>query len=310
MSDDFVRLVSQANPAFRQYQPANTGYPPSSSPHALDPFFDDDDDAPDSAFGRSPAAMQSKESGLPLSRSAAPPAGHSQLSLPQTIQPDQWSFDDDSHNSKPFAGSSSFPGPSASPPKHQRKSSKSFAKSFKSFKWPWQKKEQALTGTRAIALNNPDANSDFCSNYVSTSKYNVATFVPKFLFGLFSPRLPPNAAHPPPRRAILEVCQLVLPLHRPHTTDTWCLTHQSLYYHCTPRCCTTSFRLQGNSGGLGECSYSSCFFSPPCPRIRALASPAVSSSYPDVVLSLLSTLDTDAASMLRRAVALTPLKRQ
>ena len=46
MSDDFVRLVSQANPASRnQYQPANTGYPPSSSPpQALDPFFDDDDD--------------------------------------------------------------------------------------------------------------------------------------------------------------------------------------------------------------------------------------------------------------------------
>ena len=74
MSDDFVRLVSQANPAFRQYQPANNGYPPSSSfsPHshspsgqALDPFFDDDDDIPDSAFGR-PILMQSKESGLPL----------------------------------------------------------------------------------------------------------------------------------------------------------------------------------------------------------------------------------------------------
>ena len=181
MSDDFVRLVSQANPATRQYQPANTGYPPSSSPQVLDPFFDDDDDAPDSAFGRSPA-MQSKESGLPLSRSAAPPAGHSQLSLPTTIQPDQWSFDDDQPTSKPFAGSAAFPGPSQTP-RHQRKPSKSFAKSLKSIKWPWQRKEQVLTGTRAVALNNPDANSDFCNNYVSTSKYNLATFVPKFLFG-------------------------------------------------------------------------------------------------------------------------------
>ena len=76
MSDDFVRLVSQANPASRnQYQPANAGYPPSSSPpQALDPFFDDDDDVPDSAFGR-PPAMQSKESGLPFAGSGAPPAG-------------------------------------------------------------------------------------------------------------------------------------------------------------------------------------------------------------------------------------------
>ena len=183
MSDDFVRLVSQANPATRkQYQPANTGYPPSSSPQVLDPFFFDDDDGPDSAFGRSPA-MQSKESGLPLARAGAPPAGSSQLTLPTTIQPDQWSFDDDQPASKPFHGSASFPGASSAPANHQRKPSRSLAKSFKSIKWPWQKKDQVLTGTRSIALNNPDANSDFCNNYVSTSKYNLATFVPKFLFG-------------------------------------------------------------------------------------------------------------------------------
>lgn len=181
MSDDFVRLVSQANPASRQqYQPANTGYPPSSSPpQALDPFFDDDDDVPDSAFGR-PPAMQSKESGLPLARSGAPPAGlgNSQLSLPTSIQPDQWSFDDDQPTSKPFQGSASFPGPSSNT--HQRKPSKSLKKRWK---WPWSKKEQVLTGNRVVALNNPDANGDFCNNYVSTSKYNLATFVPKFLFG-------------------------------------------------------------------------------------------------------------------------------
>ncbi|RDX41412.1 phospholipid-translocating P-type ATPase [Lentinus brumalis] len=184
MSDDFVRLVSQANPASRQqYQPANTGYPPSGSspPHALDPFFDDDDDLPDSAFGR-PPAMQSKESGLPLARSGAPPAGvgNSQLSLPTTIQPDQWSFDDDQPSSKPFQGSASFPGPSKT---HQRKPSKSLKKRWK---WPWDKKEQVLTGNRVVALNNPAANGDFCNNYVSTSKYNLATFVPKFIFEQFS----------------------------------------------------------------------------------------------------------------------------
>ncbi|TBU23842.1 phospholipid-translocating P-type ATPase [Dichomitus squalens] len=185
MSDDFVRLVSQANPASRQqYQPANTGYPPSSSPpQALDPFFDDDDDVPDSAFGR-PPAMQSKESGLPFAGSGAPPAGvgHSQLSLPTSIPPDQWSFDDDDHGPKTFTGSASFPGPSRG---HARKPSKSIKKKWK-FNWPWQKKEQVLTGNRVIALNNPDANAEYCNNYVSTSKYNIATFVPKFLLEQFS----------------------------------------------------------------------------------------------------------------------------
>ncbi|OBZ69638.1 hypothetical protein A0H81_10594 [Grifola frondosa] len=190
MSDEFVRLVSQANPAFRQYQPANSGYPPSSSTppshheDQLDPFFDDDDDVPDSAFGR-PAAMQSKESGLPLARSGALPAGvdKSQLSLPGTV-PSDWSFDDEPHTqppaSTPFPGSASFPSTQS---RHKRKSSKSF---IQRLHWPWQKKEQVLTGNRVIALNNSIANADFCSNYVSTSKYNVATFAPKFLYEQFS----------------------------------------------------------------------------------------------------------------------------
>ena len=66
-------LVASANPSSRQYQPANTdlldsGYLPSSAYHAsspqpLDPFFDVDDDAPDSALVR-PIPMQSTESHL------------------------------------------------------------------------------------------------------------------------------------------------------------------------------------------------------------------------------------------------------
>ena len=73
--DDFARLVASANPASRQYQPANTdlldsGYPPSSAYHAsspqpLDPFFDDEDDMPDCALVR-PIRMQSTESHLPV----------------------------------------------------------------------------------------------------------------------------------------------------------------------------------------------------------------------------------------------------
>ncbi|OCH92040.1 calcium transporting ATPase [Obba rivulosa] len=188
MSDDFVRLVSQANPASRQYQPANGGYPPSSSPpnvhsgQMLDPFFDDDDDLPDSGFGTLPGAMQSKESGLPLARAGAPPAGTSQLTLSASVQPD-WSFDDEppptKSTSRPFSGSASFPGTSQKP---QRQPAKKFRRQWK---WPWEK-EVVLAGNRIIALNNPAANAEFASNYVSTTKYNVVTFVPKFFYEQFS----------------------------------------------------------------------------------------------------------------------------
>ncbi|TFK45591.1 phospholipid-translocating P-type ATPase [Heliocybe sulcata] len=180
MADDFVRLVSQSNPAARQYQPANNGYandgyPPSTaqhlSPQAMDPFFDDDDDMPDSAFGR-PVAMQSKESGLPLTQSALPPAGTgpSTTSLPQG-----WNFDDDD-----------IPVPGQPPPvqrAEQGKPRKSGGR--RKWRWPWQK-EQVLTGERVVALNNEAANVDFLSNYVSTSKYNVVTFAPKFFLEQFS----------------------------------------------------------------------------------------------------------------------------
>lgn len=187
MSDDFVRLVSQANPASRQYQPANNGYPPSSSFSAhihspsgqvLDPFFDDDDDIPDSAFGR-PIPMQSKESGLPLAHAGAAPAGNSQISLPLSVAPD-WSFDDtETPQSKtsPFTSSSTYPAASTM---HSKKPSMS---SRKRWKWPWQKHDRVLTGERIIALNSPEANHDFSTNHVSTSKYNSLTFLPKFFLG-------------------------------------------------------------------------------------------------------------------------------
>ncbi|KAI0070017.1 phospholipid-translocating P-type ATPase [Panus rudis PR-1116 ss-1] len=195
MSDDFVRLVSQANPALRQYQPASNGYPPSSSQQPqysnpsqqLDPFFDDDDDAPDSAFGgpMRPDLMQSKESGLPLTRNAAAPAGASQYSLHP--EQDMLHWDDDppatTNTAAPFSGSVSFPG---SGPPSSKPQEKGLRKAVRNWKWPWKKDEKPLEGERIIALNNPAANSHFCSNYVSTSKYNAVTFVPKFLFEQFS----------------------------------------------------------------------------------------------------------------------------
>lgn len=188
MSDDFVRLVSTANPA---YHSASNGYPPSSSnspysnnhqnqsPQLLDPFFDDDDDltphgtrdAPDSAFG-SFAPMQSKESNIHLASAGAPPAGTSKLSLPNTGAPQGWTFDDD----EPEAAQS------AQPPRKRGLIDR--IKRTK-LRWPWQK-EVVLTGERVVALNLPEANAEFISNYVSTSKYNFASFVPKFLFGACS----------------------------------------------------------------------------------------------------------------------------
>lgn len=176
MTEDFLRLVSQANPAARQqYQPANNGYPPTA-PYAdrsstlVDPFFDDEEDhMPDSAFGHS-TPVRSQENGPSSSRFSVDPSE----ALPQ-----RWNFDDDDFitgNSQTFGATSNLSKPQPKP-----KTALSRLKSQR-WKWPWQK-EQVLTGERLIALNNGEANNAFCSNFVSTSKYNLLTFLPKFLFG-------------------------------------------------------------------------------------------------------------------------------
>lgn len=258
MADDFLRLVSTANPAARQYHPANGGYPPSSSASPynhpsgsaqLDPFFDDEDDVPDSAFGM-PAAMQSKESGLPFARSGAPPAGM-EIPADRDILQD---WDDEVQapsGSQANNGAAAYPGgppgstqPKLKPPKRPRR-----------WKWPWQKEEAVLTGERLIALNNSAANTEFISNYVSTSKYNAATFLPKFLFGasklcvmrccaelnlMFAPR------------AILEIRQPLLLIHRCHPTNTRSLSNKSVYHNCPSCCSTTRLRHQGVPGRPGE----------------------------------------------------------
>ncbi|KAA1470665.1 calcium transporting ATPase [Dentipellis sp. KUC8613] len=188
MSDDFVRLVSQANPASSndgRYQPASNRYPPANlnspygqhaSPQPMDPFFDDEDEVPDSAFGPIPA-LQSKESGLPLTKNAAPAAGTSKLSLPTDGIPQGWNFDDEEVQLPTLT--------SAPVPKPPKKKGVVERMRKAKWKWPWQK-EKVLTGERVIALNNSDANSDFVTNYVSTTKYNVVSFIPKFFFEQFS----------------------------------------------------------------------------------------------------------------------------
>ncbi|KIM63851.1 hypothetical protein SCLCIDRAFT_1213640 [Scleroderma citrinum Foug A] len=205
--ESFAALVNTANPAAHPYgyhsrlssnSPYPT-YPPSSNmqsraqdaPHLMDPFFDDDDDLLDltptvtqqgaispHTSSAHPIPMQSQESGLPLTHSAAPPAGlDSSLSLstPGTHPSQGWNFESETA----FTGSASFPGTPHSPRTPMRK-----RKKWK-WKWPWEK-EAGPTGERVITLNNPEMNNQFCSNFVSTSKYNVVTFVPKFFKEQFS----------------------------------------------------------------------------------------------------------------------------
>lgn len=210
MADDsFARLVSSANPAYRPTYPPTS--PAPATPHSatvLDPFFDDDDDAdaphassqyqpphlnampnnstynsysmpesnpnsqfisPDSAFASTTTfarAMESKESGLPLASKAAPMAK-------------DWMIDDDAGEMPSFEGSSSFPG-------IQQQRTPTKPKKRRKFRWPWQKEVERV-GDRIISINEEETNlaEGYCSNYVSTSKYNLATFIPKFLKGRF-----------------------------------------------------------------------------------------------------------------------------
>jgi len=217
MASDFVKLVSQANPASRQYGAPGESYdPPSHSysrprggpanePQLLDPFFDDDDEdvsggltatghsggggggysggfgggfggGQDMAFGR-PEPMQSVESGFPLTKAAVNPAGHSKITLPGTGQPQGWIFDEDEPVNLPSSSKDAA-----------NSKGESFGTKLKGirkgWKWPWEK-EKVLTGERLIGLNDyaGATNGDFKGNAVSTSKYNLATFVPKFLYG-------------------------------------------------------------------------------------------------------------------------------
>ena len=192
--ESFAALVNTANPAASGYYSqtrdnylqshshsnAQSGYPPSQQPNLMDPFFDDDDDDNDVfAMYSAPQPMQSQESGLPLARSGALPAGigASSVSLATTAngKPQGWAFDDNDL-SPAFSASHSTPAELPITQPHP-------LKSRRKWKWPWQR-EMELTGERIIALNNPPMNDDYCSNFVSTSKYNLATFLPKFFTGV------------------------------------------------------------------------------------------------------------------------------
>jgi len=148
----------------------------------MDPFFDDDNESlPDSTFTPTGAVgpMQSTESGIPLARAGVNPAGHSKVTVGEGV-PQGWNFDDDDiQPTGAFAGSDTFNGLPASSSDRGAKPPKKRLK----WEWPWNK-QKVYVGERVVALNTPGANIDFPTNSVSTSKYNLATFLPKFLLGM------------------------------------------------------------------------------------------------------------------------------
>ncbi len=163
---DFNSLVSRTNPAAAQYQPTNRhNYPPDPERQEIFLIDDDDDEkefgtaAPDSAFGRAPmVSMTSMNSTTPLANHGQPPAGSSWL-------------DDDAELETPQ-------------PQMERPTLSERLKPKFKFQWPWNKEEK-FVGDRIIILNDEVANHQlgYPLNYVSTSKYNVITFLPKFLAG-------------------------------------------------------------------------------------------------------------------------------
>jgi len=199
--DDFANLVSRSNPAAstsRGHAPrlsGGGGYPPqhtrgtSNGGIALDPFFDDDDEGPmsgggiggfNAGFGQPTPhvggghvnIMDNLDStaDLPLTKAAAAPAGTS-IHRGQEGTPQGWGFDEDV---PPPSTTRSAPSPDKKPKKPRFQ-----------FQWPWGK-QKTLAPERKIWLNDNVRNDTegYCSNYVSTSKYNLVTFVPKFLAGM------------------------------------------------------------------------------------------------------------------------------
>ncbi|KIJ33311.1 hypothetical protein M422DRAFT_783184 [Sphaerobolus stellatus SS14] len=107
---------------------------------------------PDSVFASNCIQGDAQHSGLPLSKNAAPPPQAMAFRKAGTLMTLS------SHYQRTKA---------------QRRS---------------PQKEEEKTGERVLALNDEQVNlaEAYCSSYVSTSKYNIATFLPKFLTEQFS----------------------------------------------------------------------------------------------------------------------------
>ncbi|ELU39138.1 phospholipid-transporting ATPase, putative [Rhizoctonia solani AG-1 IA] len=177
--------------------PQNAVSPGTAQP--MDPFFDDDEDdanpfgdgrgnpfgdkyaAPGNSTGN---AYGMSTPNLGLTANAVPPAGvgasTSTVALGKDGMPPGWAFDDDEPVNQP-ATSRSAPASSSGGLKGAMK------KTGGGWKWPWAK-EKVYEGERQVWLNDQARNigEGYPNNYVSTSKYNLATFIPKFLVEQFS----------------------------------------------------------------------------------------------------------------------------
>ncbi|KAJ4392145.1 aminophospholipid translocase [Gnomoniopsis smithogilvyi] len=85
-------------------------------------------------------------------------------------------------------GSTNRNDPSAAHDAQNKNGSKKFDMGGFKFGFGRGKPDPSTLGPRVIHLNNPPANqaNKYVDNHVSTAKYNIATFIPKFLFEQFS----------------------------------------------------------------------------------------------------------------------------
>jgi hypothetical protein len=113
-------------------------------------------------------------------------------------------------------------------------------------------------GERTIYINDQAMNQQFkyCNNYISTGKYNLVTFVPKFLAGELDQRGLYTDAHMFDAdyhivyRTILQIRKCILPLHRRHYANPRSFAYKSIYYHSSSIYRLTSSCFQRNAGGL------------------------------------------------------------
>jgi phospholipid-transporting ATPase len=251
MAQEFARLVSQANPALR-YRPANSSYQPPYSDDAaiaMDPFFDDDNEddlsASASAFSKPIPPSGSKDSDIsqiPFRSRGAPPAGTSiSTSDPPAAAASSsrggtkiWTFDEDDVFQSPSSGVSPAVSGMSLPAAGPRRGKK------RKWRWPWQE-EPRPTGDRIVPLNDETRNADYLSNAVSTSKYNLLTFVPKFFTGVYLFLIPSLrlsfflvksclylTSHV---RSIFESCQHILLVHLHYPTSSRSVPDEQVHHY-------------------------------------------------------------------------------
>lgn len=160
---------------------------PLSTGHSPLPFISS---SPDNSFSVRPHSYKIN----PLANSAATPAGRNRsesISSKYVLEPD----DDDQDilrgiRSIPLVDNQSNKSPGSHPGKSKLKPTSSNSRSIKDLVHElFGRQPKRLTGERLLYLNDSTRNQrefKFMNNHVSTTKYNVLTFLPKFLLEQFS----------------------------------------------------------------------------------------------------------------------------